>query len=83
MGVVGTNEAHLMAAHALKPHPGIGLDVLHHVPDVEGRIGVGQGGGDEQAAGHAAILGKPRYAQEAGRPDRLPAFNVHTPPSPP
>ena len=60
VGVVGADETHLVAAHALEPHPGVGLDVLHHVPDVEGRIRVGQGSGDEQAAGHGGILGKAR-----------------------
>ncbi len=51
--------------HALEPHPDVGLDVLHHVPDVEGRVGVGQGGGDEQLAGHGAI----GCARRAGNPD--------------
>ncbi len=50
--VVRAHEVHLGAVHALEPHPDVGLDVLHHVPDVEGRIGVGQGGGDEEFAGH-------------------------------
>ena len=59
VGVVGADEmdfdrgpivAHL---HSLMSHPDVSLDVLHHVPDVKGRVGVGQGGGDEQLAGHA------------------------------
>jgi len=39
----------LAADHALHPHPDVGLDVLH-VADVERRVGVGQGGGDEELA---------------------------------
>jgi hypothetical protein len=36
--VVGADEVHLVPAHALEPHPGVGLDVLHHVADVEGAL---------------------------------------------
>ena len=39
-------QAVAIALHSLEADPDVGLDVLHHVPDVEGRIGVGQGGGD-------------------------------------
>ena len=57
MGIVGTNEMHLMAGHALRTHPDIGLDVFHDVPDMERTIGIGQGGGDKQAARfHGATL---------------------------
>jgi hypothetical protein len=45
--VIGTHEVHCVALHALVAHPNIGLDVLHHVPDVEVAIGIGQGGGDK------------------------------------
>ena len=47
MRVVGTHEVHGVALHALVADPNIGLDVLHHVPDVEVAIGIGQGGGDK------------------------------------
>jgi hypothetical protein len=49
-----------IALHSLKTYPDIGLDVLHHVADVEGCVSVGQGGGDEQLAGHGriALFGK-------------------------
>ena len=53
VGVVGADEMHLHRGavvtllHALEPHPDVGLDVLHHVTDVERRVGVGQGGGDK------------------------------------
>jgi len=32
--VVGADEVHFVALHALEPHPDIGLDVLHDVADV-------------------------------------------------
>ena len=58
VGVVGTDEVHLVALHALEPHPDVGLDVFHDVADVEVAVGVGQGGGDEELAGrHGADLG--------------------------
>jgi hypothetical protein len=54
VGVVGADKIHLVALHALEPNPNIGLDVLHDVADVELAVGVGQGGGDKQAAlGHS------------------------------
>ena len=48
MRIVGADEMHLMALHALIADPDIGLDVLHDVADMEGRIGVGQGSGHEK-----------------------------------
>ena len=47
MRVVGADKIHRMALHALVTNPNIGLDVLHHVPDVKVAIGIGQGGGDK------------------------------------
>jgi hypothetical protein len=47
VGIVSTHKVDRMALHALVAHPNIGLDVLHHVPDVEVAIGIGQGGGDK------------------------------------
>jgi len=61
VGVVGADEMHLapratqfvtLALHSLEAHPDVGLDVFHHVANMEGSVGVGQGGGDEQLAGH-------------------------------
>ena len=46
-----------VALHALKPHPNIGLDVLHDVADVEVAIGVWQCGGDEKLARSRLICG--------------------------
>ena len=53
--VVGADEMHLVALHALEAHPDVGLDVLHDVADVERPVGVGQGGGDEEPAGHLLL----------------------------
>ena len=66
VGIVGADEVHLVALHALEAHPDVGLDVLHHVADVERRVGVGQGGGDEELARHGPILGTPQCAPAAG-----------------
>ena len=53
--VVGTDEMHGMALHALEAHPDVRLGVFHDVTDMERPIGVRQGSGDEQrAARHAA-----------------------------
>ncbi len=52
VGVVGADEMHLVALQALETHPGVGLDVLHDVADVERPVGIGQGGGDEELARH-------------------------------
>ena len=66
MGVVGANKVHLVAAHALKPDPDVGLDVLHDVADVEMPVGIWQGGGDKQASRLAhgeglSIRGNPQF----------------------
>jgi hypothetical protein len=52
MRVVSTHEMHVVALHALEPHPNICLDVLHDVTNVEMTIGVRQGSGDEKLAWH-------------------------------
>ena len=49
----------LVAAHALEAHPDVGLDVLHHVADVERRVRVRQRGRDEELAGHGATGREP------------------------
>ena len=54
--VVGADEMHFVALHALEPHPDVGLDVLHDVADVERAVRVRQGGGDEDSAVHCAAL---------------------------
>ena len=48
--VVGADEVHLVALHALEAHPDVGLDVLHDVADVERAVGVRQRRRDEQPA---------------------------------
>src|ERR1700749_4391058 len=64
--VIRAYEMPLVAQHPLEAHPDVGLDVLHDVPDVKRAIGVGQGGGDENLAGHAGSL--PEMLQAAGNP---------------
>ena len=56
VGVVGTDVITFVSMHFLEAHPDIGLDVFHQVTEVDGAIGVGQGGGDENFAGHGSRL---------------------------
>jgi hypothetical protein len=64
--VVGADEVHLVAAHALEAHPDVGLDVLHDVADVERAVGVRQGGGDEQSS-VMVLRGPDVLVQDAAR----------------
>ncbi len=50
VGIVGTDVGAMMAAHVLKAHPDIGLDVLHQMAQMDGAVGVGQGAGDQDLA---------------------------------
>jgi hypothetical protein len=50
--VVGAHVAALVAAELLKADPDIRLDVFDQVPDVNVPVGIGQGRGDKQTAGH-------------------------------
>jgi hypothetical protein len=52
VGVVRAHVVHRVAAHALVAHPDVGLDVAHEVAEVDVAVGVGQGVGDEELAGH-------------------------------
>ena len=52
VGVVGADVVDLVAPQLLEPHPDVGLDVLDQVAEVDAAVGVGQGGSDEEAAGH-------------------------------
>ena len=52
VGVVGANKMHVVPQHAQAAHPDVGLDVLHHVPHMKRRVGVGQGSGNEERAWH-------------------------------
>jgi len=54
--VVGADEMHAIALHALEPHPDVGLDVLHDMADVKRAVGVRQGGGDEEFARHCCLI---------------------------
>ena len=48
--VVGAHPVHLMTLHTLEAHPDVGLDVLHHVAQMELAVRIGEGRGDEDAA---------------------------------
>ena len=45
--VVGTHKMYGMTRHSHGSDPDVGLDVFHDVADVEGTVGVGEGGGDK------------------------------------
>jgi hypothetical protein len=60
--VVSADEMHAMTRHALKPHPDIGLDVFHDVPDVKRAVGVGKCGRDEKMAWHRIRSGRVKRA---------------------
>ena len=49
VGVVGTDVDAVVPAHLLKPHPEIGLNVLHQMSQVDVPVGIGQGGCDDNA----------------------------------
>ena len=51
MRIICTDKMDFMPAHPLEANPDIGLNVFHDVADMERAIGVGQGGGDKEAAG--------------------------------
>jgi len=53
--VVGADVIDLVTPHALEARPDVGLDVFDHVAQVDGAVGIGQGGGDEDAARHGAL----------------------------
>lgn len=50
VGVVGADVDGLVATHLLEAHPHVRLDVLQHVSQVNGTVGVGEGAGNEDLA---------------------------------
>src|SRR4051812_20120492 len=70
--VVRADEMHFVPLHPLKPHPDIGLDVLHDVADMERAVGVRQSGGNEDFAGHGGALCEERSI--VTNPSRLTGF---------
>ncbi len=52
MGVISTDINDLMALHAQKTHPNIGLDMLEHMAKMNWAIGIWQGTGDKNLALH-------------------------------
>src|SRR6266446_4887569 len=68
---VCADEMHDISEHPLEADPDVGLDVFHDMPDVERAVGVGQGGGDEEFAGHPHSL---QRAAAFRRRDQAPAI---------
>ena len=59
VGVVGADVMAFVPAQFLEPHPDVGLDVLHQMPEMDRAVGVGQGAGDEDFSfvlGHDALI---------------------------
>jgi len=52
VGVVGTAIKARIAAHFLEAHPDISLDVFDQMAQVDAAVRIGQGGSDENLAGH-------------------------------
>ena len=57
VGVVGAAIETGVAAHFLEAHPDIGLDIFDQMAQMDAAIGVRQGGGDENLAGHGVSAG--------------------------
>ena len=63
VGIVRTHINALIAAQLLKTHPYVSLNVLKHMPQMDGSIGIGQGAGNQNLTrfavaghGHSASL---------------------------
>lgn len=56
VGVVGAHVVHLVALHFLKANPDVGLNVFDQVAQVNGAVGIGQGGGNKNSASHDVVL---------------------------
>src|SRR5271157_1131384 len=50
VGVVRAHVPALVAAHLLEPHPEVGLEVFHEMPQVDVAVGVGKCRGHENCA---------------------------------
>ncbi len=50
VSIVGTDVNAAVAAQLLEPHPDIGLDILHQVPDMDVPVGIRQRGRNEDLA---------------------------------
>lgn len=50
MGVIGADIMAVVAAHFLKAHPDVSLDMLDHMAKVDGAVCVGQGAGHKNLA---------------------------------
>ncbi len=52
MCVVRAHVTAVVSAHFLEAHPDVGLDVFDQMAEMDAAVGVGQGGSDEDLAGH-------------------------------
>ena len=52
MRVIGAHVPALLPGHLLETNPDVGLNVFHQVAEMDGTVGVGEGGGDEDFARH-------------------------------
>ena len=71
--VVGADVEALVAAQALEAHPDVGLHHLGHPAEVGGAVGIGQGAGDEDLAGHGRLPLSSRPLCHHGDPRAAPA----------
>ena len=59
VGIIGANEMHFVAMHALRAHPNVRLDIFHDVADVKRAVRVGQCSCNEELLFHIdQTLGK-------------------------
>ena len=61
--VVGAKIVAFMAAHFLKADPDVGLNIFNEMADVDRAVGIGQGAGDEDAAGGLAHSGTGNHSR--------------------
>jgi hypothetical protein len=65
--IVGAHPMHVVPTHTLKPHPNVGLDVFHHVANVEFAVGVRQSRGDEKVSNAGRRVGHGAEARKTGK----------------
>ncbi|WP_330970200.1 hypothetical protein, partial [Lysobacter sp. A3-1-A15] len=75
MGVIGADKMRGVAGQALRARPDVALDVADQVAQVQRAVGVGQGAGDDELAGHGTI-GWMKEARLSHAHDRAPAVRL-------
>ncbi|MPM91494.1 hypothetical protein SDC9_138625 [bioreactor metagenome] len=77
MRIIRAHEVHSVALHSLRTHPGVGLDVLHDVADVEVAVGIRQRGrGENLACSHWVELSRGALSGASGGTDYFKLFCV-------